>query len=139
MIDRCYNKTNTYYHNYGGRGITVCDEWRATPNVFVEWAINNDWEPGLEIDRIDNDGDYSPINCHFVTHAINARNTRRNVVLTLQGESLCAAEWSERTGIPAYVIRYRKQRGWADDKILTTPVMNRGRQSNQHSPSLGST
>lgn len=73
---RCYNKNDSRYHDYGGRGIWMCDEWK-NPLVFVEWALANGWKDGLEIDRIDNNGNYSPSNCHFVTSIVNMNNRRQ--------------------------------------------------------------
>lgn len=67
MKTRCYNGGDKWYVRYGGRGIKVCDEWRESPEVFCKWTKENGWEPGLHIDRIDNDGDYGPSNCRFVT------------------------------------------------------------------------
>lgn len=74
---RCHQPTATDFHNYGGRGISVCDEWRMDGRAFVDWAIANGWKPGLEIDRIDNDGNYEPSNCRFVTKRENRQRTRR--------------------------------------------------------------
>ena len=75
MKKRCYNKTFKQYKDYGGRGIKVCDEW-MNPKVFIDWGKSNGWERGLEIDRIDNDGNYEPDNCRFVTAQVNNCNTR---------------------------------------------------------------
>ncbi len=80
MKSRCFCKSNVSYHLYGGRGITVEPEWKGNPTAFVEWAEKNGWAPGLEIDRIDNNGNYGPLNCRFVTRQINAQN-RRDVKL----------------------------------------------------------
>jgi hypothetical protein len=76
MLVRCYNPENNNYHNYGGRGIRVCDEWRQSRDAFKNWAIANGWERGLQIDRIDNDGDYEPGNCMFTTGVWNSRKRR---------------------------------------------------------------
>jgi hypothetical protein len=73
---RCYNKNRDYYNCYGGRNIKVCPEWDNNPVAFVEWALANGYKKGLQIDRIDNDGDYSPDNCHFVTSRENSLNRR---------------------------------------------------------------
>lgn len=70
---RCYNRNNTAYHRYGGRGIKMCDEWRNDACKFFEWALSNGWRQGLEVDRVNNDGDYSPSNCQLVSHAVNSR------------------------------------------------------------------
>ena len=74
MINRCEWPGVHNYHRYGGRGIKVCDEWRRDFNAFAEWALANGYQKGLQIDRIDNDGDYEPSNCRFVTPAENNRN-----------------------------------------------------------------
>lgn len=76
MKDRCYNKNKERYKDYGGRGITVCDSWLNSPEVFCLWAKDK-WKPGLQIDRRDNDGNYTPSNCRFVTRSINCANQRR--------------------------------------------------------------
>ena len=76
MIARCHDIKKYNYCNYGGRGISVCNDWRNDFKSFYDWAINNGFEPHLEIDRIDNDGNYSPENCRWVTKEQNSRNTR---------------------------------------------------------------
>lgn len=76
MKTRCYNKNFMYYCNYGGRGITICDEWKSNFSNFYEWSINNGYEEGLTIDRINNDGNYEPSNCRWVTRAEQNRNKR---------------------------------------------------------------
>ncbi|MFX0181981.1 MAG: hypothetical protein ACFE95_02765 [Candidatus Hodarchaeota archaeon] len=76
MISRCYGdyKYRSEYQRYKKRGIRVCNEWKNNFGLFAEWALNNGWEKGLEIDRIDNDGNYEPSNCRFTTHKENNRN-----------------------------------------------------------------
>lgn len=74
MIRRCSWPGSTRYSRYGGRGISVCDEW-GDIKVFKAWAVSNGYKDGLQIDRIDNDGNYSPENCRFVTCAKNVRNS----------------------------------------------------------------
>jgi hypothetical protein len=73
---RCYNKNNKGYKNYGGRGISMCEEWLNNPKEFIEWCLANGWKQGLEIDRINNDGNYEPVNCRFVTSRENNLNAR---------------------------------------------------------------
>ncbi len=68
---RCSNKNNQSFKNYGGRGIEICQEWRENFEIFYNWAMSNGWEPGLQIDRIDNNGHYEPLNCHFTNSRHN--------------------------------------------------------------------
>lgn len=76
MKTRCLNVKCDAYKDYGERGITICNEWVETPNQFIEWALASGWQKGLEIDRINNNGNYEPGNIRFVTHAENSRNRR---------------------------------------------------------------
>jgi len=73
---RCYGKNNENYRYYGGRGISVCDEWINNPESFIKWGLNNGYKVGLTLDRRDNDGDYEPANCRFVTQRGNLLNSR---------------------------------------------------------------
>ena len=75
MKERCYQESDPAYANYGGRGIKICDEWHDY-RTFIEWGLANGWQDGLEIDRIDNDGDYCPETCRFVTRSENLKNRR---------------------------------------------------------------
>jgi len=77
MKQRCYNPNNRSYKTYGGRGIKVCDEWRDNFMAFHDWAIANGYEEGLTIDRIDNDGDYEPNNCRWITLQENVSKMRK--------------------------------------------------------------
>jgi hypothetical protein len=76
MLNRCYNKNNVVFNNYGGRGISVCDEWKNDFMTFYNWAMVNGYSDNLEIDRIDNEGNYCPENCRWVTRSENMQNTR---------------------------------------------------------------
>jgi hypothetical protein len=76
MRQRCYDPNYRRYQDWGGRGIRVCDEWKDS-KAFIDWAFANGWQKGLHLDRIDNDGNYEPANCHFATPSENSRNTRR--------------------------------------------------------------
>lgn len=82
MISRCSNSSASHYKYYGGRGISVCDEWVRSFEAFYDWCINNGYKDGMEIDRIDVDGDYEPSNCRFISHMINSQ-TRSNARCTL--------------------------------------------------------
>ena len=123
MRNRCYSVNNNSYHNYGGRGIAICDEWLNDVTVFIEWAHNNGYAEGLTIDRIDVNGNYEPSNCRWITKKEQSRNLRRNTKLTLNGRTQLLCEWSEETGIKASTLCYRLYKlGWSVEKALTTPV-----------------
>ena len=87
ILGRCYCPGTNGYACYGGRGIVVCDEWLRDFTSFYCWATQNGWVPGLQIDRINVDGPYSPDNCRFVTGKTNSNNKRTNNVLTLNGKT----------------------------------------------------
>ena len=77
MVARCYYPLTQKFEHYGGRGITVCDEWKNNSLAFLRWADANGFSPELELDREDNDGNYTSENCRFVTHAVNVANRRK--------------------------------------------------------------
>ena len=76
MEHRCNNPRHRAFEDYGGRGISVCEEWINNVGAFASWAIAHGWKKGLFIDRINNDGNYEPDNCRFVTRQINQCNQR---------------------------------------------------------------
>lgn len=120
---RCLKNTDKDYIDYGGRGIKVYPDWEDDFKSFYDWAIQNGWQSGLEIDRKNNNGDYDPENCRFVTHSVNMRNTRRNNNITFRGETKCLAEWSEILGIKRYTLFGRIfNYGWSIEDAFTTPI-----------------
>lgn len=120
MIQRCTNVNHKAYCNYGGRGIKICEEWRDFIR-FNEWAVQNGWAPKMELDRKDNNGNYEPSNCRWVTHSINNRNKRNNRLLTYNGEIKTMQEWSEITGLSFKCIQGRiDSLGWSIERALTT-------------------
>jgi len=73
---RCYNRNSKSFKYYGKRNIVICDKWKYSAKKFIEWALENGWKRGLYIDRIDNDGNYTPKNCRFVTAEKSVHNQR---------------------------------------------------------------
>ena len=130
MKKRCYNTKNVDYKNYGGRGITVCDEWMDFQN-FYEWAIANGYDETAPrgqctIDRINVDGNYEPENCRWVDRYIQMNNKRNNRILTYNGESHTLAEWCEIVNIPYNCLKSRLNKlHWSVEKTLTTPTRNK--------------
>ncbi len=98
MLGRCENPLSEKYPLYGARGIKVCEEWH-NPKSFIDWVLANGYERGLQIDRINNDGNYEPNNCRFATRKQNQRNKRNNHILTINGISKCIAEWADIIGV----------------------------------------
>jgi hypothetical protein len=116
MLTRCRNPKFKHFHNYGGRGISVCERWHTFENFFADMG-----EPPTrlhQIDRKNNNGNYEPDNCHWVTRTAQARNTRKNVFLTANGETHCVSEWAEILGLRPTMINKRRYRGWTDDECL---------------------
>ena len=110
MKYRCENPDDEEYHNYGGRGIKVCDEWHDFM-VFYKWAIDNGYREGLEIDRKNNNGNYEPSNCRWTTRKVQANNMRRNIKIQHpDGRTLTRAQLSEETGIAYHVLKDRQIR-----------------------------
>jgi hypothetical protein len=112
MMERCYSENNISYHNYGGRGVRVCDEWKGNINVFCAWAVANGWSPRLQLDKdILGDGKlYSPESCCFVTSKINNRNRRDNIVVSYNGSNISVAELSDIVGIPYNRLYYAMEK-----------------------------
>ena len=108
MKARCYRKSHIWYKRYGGRGITICDEWVHDFQAFYDWAMANGYRDGLTIDRIDNDRGYSPDNCRWATEKQQKNNrTSFNVVVEIHGKAQTLAQWAEETGI-LYTTLYRR-------------------------------
>lgn len=84
ILSRTGNSNATHYDRYGGRGVSVCREWRNF-KAFYDWAVSNGWKKGLEIDRIDNDGNYEPSNCRWVDRKVNSGNTSKSKIWVIDG------------------------------------------------------
>ena len=123
MKTRCKKSNNNPRNkHYREKGITICDEWLNDSSKFIEWALNNGYQEGLEIDRIDNDKGYSPDNCRWVTHAENMRNTCKTKMLTVNGETNTIHYFSEKYGIGEHTIYMRLRSGWSHEAAVLLPL-----------------
>lgn len=121
MRSRCNCKTNKVYYRYGGRGIKVCKEWDDNFQAFYDWSISNGFRDDLTIDRIDNNGDYSPDNCRWATMLIQDNNKRNNVFIAHNGETHTAAEWDRLLGNCDGTVADRLRRGWSVEDAISVP------------------
>jgi hypothetical protein len=108
MIKRTSDPANKDFKHYGARGISVCERWLDFSNFISDMGM---CPPKLELDRIDNDGDYTPDNCRWASRTVQCRNTRANRLITFNGETLPMSAWAERLGIARTTIERRLNRG----------------------------
>ena len=126
MKERCYNPNSKSYHRYGGRGIKVCDEWLNDFSSFESWALSNGYSPELKLDRVDNDGDYCPENCEFVTNKKNCQHKGNTRYYTLNGKTQNLAQWCEEMKMPYATVLTRLDRyGWDFERAIATPPAKR--------------
>ncbi len=125
---RCRNKNNKRFMDYGGRGINVCDRWNSFENFLSDMGPKPG--PQYSIDRIDNDGNYEPINCKWSTKKEQSRNKRDSVMLCFQGETKNICEWAEIVEISESTIRRRLGAGWSVNKSLSQPLRKRKDKAN---------
>lgn len=116
MWERCTDPNQLGYENYGGRGITVCPEWKGFSAFFESMGARPTSEHSL--DRIDTNGPYSPANCRWASRVQQDRNKRNNVFLTLGERTQIMSDWANELDIPLTTILYRKRRGLSDEECL---------------------
>lgn len=126
MKRRCNNPKDACYPRYGAKGISVCNEWLHNFSAFEQWSLANGYSDTLTIDRIDNNGNYSPDNCRWITHDEQQRNRSNNVRVEHNGESKTISEWSRLLGISDKTLYKRydsaiKHKGFCvyDDLLIT--------------------
>lgn len=119
---RCYNPKNPKYDIYGGKGVKMCESWKENFLEFLNWAINNGYEKGLSIDRIDGNGNYCPENCRWATSKEQNRNLAKNINITFGGKTMCLSAWAELLNINRHTLDQRLKKGWSVERALTTPV-----------------
>lgn len=129
MMSRCYNPNCSFYYNYGGRGVTVCEEWKTNYASFVKWALENGWQKGLQLDKDIRAKElgvaptlYSPDRCKFVTRKENLNCMRNNVLIEYMGETKTLTQWANQYKIHEATVRNRISYGWDIHKVLNHPV-----------------
>lgn len=122
MHVRCSNDNDAWYERYGGRGIVVCAAW-ADFRAFAVWALAAGYATDKQIDRLDNDGPYSPENCRWVTPSENANNRSSNTILVAFGEEKTMTEWARdtRCAVVLAALRSRIWTGWDHEEAITEP------------------
>lgn len=123
MRDRCYNPNNAWFHLYGGKGITICDEW-SDYHTFKKWALANGYADNLSIDRIDGNKGYCPDNCRFADAITQSNNTSRNVFIEYKGKRQTIAQWEREMGFPRHFLQKRLKKGWTVEAAFETPSLS---------------
>ena len=117
MKYRCFNPKGKSFKDYGGRGISVCKQWLQFEN-FRDWALKTGYQDDLEIDRINNDGNYEPNNCRWATRSQNQSNRRNNRLITINGETKTLSQWAEDFGLSINTIVSRIRNGWVNEELI---------------------
>lgn len=118
MVNRCHKPGTRRYERYGGRGISVCDEWKNNPTAFYVWAVAHGYDPSLSIERKDRDGNYSPENCQFATAIEQANNTSRNRFITWEGKTQTVTQWERERGVSRGLFAKRIANDWPLERVF---------------------
>jgi hypothetical protein len=124
MVQRTTNPKNPKFPRYGGRGITMCVEWRGDFARFYA-DMGPRPSPKHSIERQNNDGDYTPENCCWATAAEQSRNTRLTRFITVNEQTRCISEWAEVSGLSKTAIHSRLHASWPEDLAVTLPKGSR--------------
>ena len=128
MKNRCYNPNVARYVHYGGRGITICDEWLKDREAFISWSLSHGYRSDLSIDRIDVNGNYEPANCRWATYAVQRMNQRPRAkhpvkcknMFTIDGVTKPGVVWCEQYGVSMQMVMYRiRKMGMSPFEALT--------------------
>lgn len=119
MLRRCFVESDPAYSRYGGRGITMCDEWKNSFVAFSDWAYSNGYADNLTIDRIDNNGDYCPENCRWTDYLTQCNNKRNNRVFEHNGETKTLSEWCKALNLSYKRIYFRITNGWTFEEAIS--------------------
>lgn len=121
---RCFNPNDKRFSSYGGRGITICEEWKNDFPAFAKWSLENGYDETLTIDRIDCEKGYSPENCRWADQMTQQNNRLNNHRITFKGRCLTIMEWTRVTGLKDTTIYERLKKGWSIEDVLTRPVIS---------------
>lgn len=124
MRRRCNNPNEKSWPDYGGRGIKVCKRWDKFANFFAD--MGDLPAPGYTIERIDVNGNYQPSNCKWIKKADQCKNMRKNVFLTIDGQTKIVADWARETGVNVHTLWTRLYTGWSP-KDAISPKKKKGR------------
>lgn len=127
MMERCYRENAKNYPDYGGRGITVCEEWHNIEN-FEAWVLQSNYKIGLTIDRIDVNGNYEPSNCKWSTRKEQDNNRRNTVYIECEGKRHTISEWAEIKGINRSTLNNRYYKGIRGEKLFEQVQNPKGRK-----------
>ena len=127
MKSRCYDITDVQYKNWGAKGVRMCKEWLDNPKVFYDWAMENGWKKGLQIDKdklaTTKPGLlYSPEFCCFLTAKENACYKSNSIMLEYNGQTKSISEWADVLNIPYKLLESRYNYGWDAKKMFETPL-----------------
>lgn len=120
---RCSDVNAQSYKDYGGRGITVCDEWKDDFQAFYDWAMVNGYKKGLTLERIDNNKGYAPENCKWATMKEQSNNRRNSRYLEFMGKKRTISQWADAIGISGDALYHRLKLGWSIERALTSPKL----------------
>lgn len=126
MLSRCEDIDYPYYKDYGGRGIKVCKEWHDF-DKFYKWCVSNGAESNLFLDRIDNNGNYEPSNCRFVTRKENNNNKSNNTYLIAFGEQKTLSQWADdkRCRVEYATLQKRLRLGWDPEEAISAKPLSK--------------
>lgn len=126
MKKRCYNPNCKCFKFYGGKGIGVCDDWKNSYLNFKKWALSNGYADNLTIDRIDNNKNYQPSNCQWITQSENSKKMQENhkgkTIIEYNGETHKLSDWARKLGINQSTLLHRLIRGWSVERAFTERV-----------------
>lgn len=131
MKRRCLNPKDKRYAAYGGRGITICEEWMDYVN-FQQWAKDSGYEDGLSIERINNDGNYEPSNCRWIPMIEQSKNTRKSHKVTFKGRTQILADWAREIGIGQSTLQIRLKTMSAKEAFTKPLAPEKGRFTKGH-------